>query len=98
MEEKYRKRLEAFTAAKEKFWSEEYPQKTLDEKVNYWAGSLRQSMRWNGESGVDEMAVFSKADYDLWKKREPNIDMLLPLILEKLNLNKKKIMDILGIL
>jgi hypothetical protein len=95
MEDKYKKRLEAFAAAKQKFWAEEYPKKTLDQKINYWSGSLHQQMRWNGESGFDEMAVFSKADYDLWKQHEPYIDSLLPAILEKLNVNKEKVFDLL---
>jgi len=98
MDEKYRKRIEAYDLAKQKFWSDEYPKKTLDQKVNFWAGSLHQQMRWNGESGLDEMAVFSKEDYILWKKREPNIDRLLPDIISKLNLNKEGVYKLLELL
>ncbi len=77
------------------FWVEKYPKMTLDQKINYWSESLHQQMRWNGESGFDEMAVFSKADYDLWKQRESSIDSLLPAILEKLNVNKERVFDLL---
>ena len=61
MTEKMRKRSDQYKAAKEKFWAEEYPVKSFEEKVKYWSGTLHSQMRWNGESGFDEMAVFSKA-------------------------------------
>ncbi|MBE2206754.1 MAG: hypothetical protein IAE84_04160 [Saprospiraceae bacterium] len=77
------------------FWMEKYPKMTLEQKINYWSGSLHQQMRWNGESGFDEMAVFSKADYELWKQHEPRIDSLLPAILEKLNVNRENALALL---
>lgn len=36
MEEKYRKRLEEFAAAKQKFWTEEYPNKRLEQKISFF--------------------------------------------------------------
>ncbi len=68
----------------ENFWDLEYPKKSIQEKIAFWSGSLYSQMRWNGESGFDEMAVFSKSNYLYWKSREPDFDSLLPFIIKKL--------------
>ena len=79
------------------FWKEEYPNKSREEKIKYWSGSLHQQMRWNGESGQDEMAIFSKEDYMHWKLKEPEIEKLLPEILKMLNISIDKVYPLLGI-
>jgi hypothetical protein len=75
----------------EKFWIDEYPLKTLEEKIDYWSGSIRQQIRWNNESGFDEMNVFSKVDYENWKKKEPLIDYILKEVILILKLNSDKV-------
>jgi hypothetical protein len=77
------------------FWREKYNKMTFEEKVKYWSGRLHSQMRWNGESGVDEMAVFSKADYEIWKKYEPEIDELLPHIIKYLTVKEELIYEAL---
>ena len=79
--------------ASKNFWSEEYPKKTFDQKVSYWSGSLHRQMRWNVESGFDEMAVFSKSDYECWKEKEPLIDTILVQVIKILNLNAEEVYE-----
>lgn len=79
----------------DKFWIEEYPRKNFDEKIKYWSANFHQQMRWNGESGLDEMAVFSKDSFESWKMKEPEIDKMFPLIIEKIGLNKEKVYEAL---
>lgn len=97
MNKDYQDRLSKYEDLQNKFWEKEYPQKSKTEKVKYWSGSLHQQMRWNGESGLDEMAVFSVYDYQEWKKKEPKIDELLPEILKMLNISKEKVYPLLAI-
>ena len=73
------------------FWKNIYPKKSYEERVSYWSGSFGRQMRWNGESGVDEFAVFSHSAYCFWKSHEPKIDEMLPTILKILGLNKERI-------
>ena len=77
-------------------WEKEYAQMSFEEKVTYWSASIHQQMRWNNESGVDEMGVFSKQDYDYWKSQEPDIDLLLPHIIQKLPVSEEKVYQALG--
>jgi hypothetical protein len=61
----------------------EYLAKSYEDRVKYWAGTLHQEMRWNGESGLDEYAVFSKAWLDEVKTIEPQIEEMLDEAIEK---------------
>ena len=79
--EEYEKVNELLKNEEQKFWRTEYAKKSREEKVKYWSGMFWHDMRWNGESGVDPMAVFSKTAYISWKNREPDFDELLPEIL-----------------
>lgn len=61
----------------------EYQKKTYLEKVKFWSGNLYQQMRWNGESGYDEYAVFSKKWLESIKEFEPQIEQILDDAIEK---------------
>ncbi len=61
---------------KAKFWREEYPHKTFDEKVSYWASSFHRQMRWQGESDYDEYAIYSPQLYADCKQKEPEFDKI----------------------
>ena len=78
-----------------KFWTEEYPSKDKEGKISFWCGYLHQSIRWNVESGIDELAVFSKNEYDFFKSKDPNFDDLLPQIIQKLGLNEGDVLKAL---
>lgn len=60
-----------------------YQKKTYSEKLKFWSGNLHQQMRWNGESGYDEYAVFSKKWLESTKKIEPLIEQILDDVIEK---------------
>lgn len=61
----------------------EYQKKPYSEKVKFWSGNLHQQMRWNGESGYDEYAVFSKQWLESTKGFEPQIEKILDDVIEK---------------
>jgi hypothetical protein len=91
MNEKYKKRIDDYISSSNKFWSEEYPLKSFEEKIDFWASNIHRQMRWNSESGFDEMDVFSKADYENWKLKDPDFDKLIYYVIKKLNLNADKV-------
>ena len=66
------------------FFEEEYPTFSQEDKAAFWASEFRQQMRWNGESGVNEMYVFGKEEYRFCKEKDPNFDILLPMIAKHL--------------
>ena len=78
------------------FWSEEYPSKDKEEKINFWCGYLHQQIRWNVESGIDALDVFSKSDYNFFKSKDPNFDELLPRIIQKLGLDEGDVLKALN--
>jgi hypothetical protein len=56
---------------------EEYQKMPYPHKLKFWSGNLHQQMRWNGESGVDEYAVFSKAWLEKTLEFEPQIETII---------------------
>lgn len=76
----------------------EYTQKSRAEKITYWCRGLHEAMRHQGEYwGRDEMTLFTPEEYAEWKKQEPEIDLLLPDIFKQLNIDYKKVAELLGI-
>ena len=61
----------------------DYLKKNYEERVKYWSGNLHQQMRWNGESSLDEYAIFSKKWLEEVKQHEPNIERMLEDVFEK---------------
>ena len=59
-----------------RFWSEEYPQLSFEEKVRYWEESTYRTMRTQGEALADEYSEFSKAWYDFAIEHEPDFDRI----------------------
>lgn len=59
------------------FWITIYPKYTFDERIRYWAGTLRQQMRFQAESGLDEYAMFNKGWYEWVKGKEPDFDTVI---------------------
>ncbi len=64
-------------ADEEKFWAETYANYSFDQKVSHWSGSLHRSMRWNGESGYDEYAIYSPEWHAAVLEIEPEIDRIM---------------------
>lgn len=75
--------------ASKKFFEEEYPNLSQEDKAAYWASGFRQQMRWNGESGVNEMYVFDKREYHFCEEKDSDFDNLLPLIAKHLKFSLK---------
>ncbi|MCI4669208.1 MAG: hypothetical protein MRZ79_13820 [Bacteroidia bacterium] len=69
-------------ARKKKAYSD-YLKKNQEERVRYWSGQLHQQMRWNGESGLDEYAIFTKNWLEEVRKFEPNIESILEQVFSK---------------
>ncbi|GAB4194128.1 MAG: hypothetical protein OHK0022_09780 [Roseiflexaceae bacterium] len=70
--------------AMQRFWSEEYPKKTLDERKSYWLQYIYHDMRVMGEVGQDEFGILSKESYRDWKAKDPEIDRILDYVAEQL--------------
>ena len=75
--------------AQNRFWDEEYPNKTFEEKVSYWSGSIHRIIRWTNESVTSGTCTFDKNWYLSCKEQDPNFDELLPYILDKLNYDRE---------
>lgn len=89
-EKRYREIGALVKKSQEDFWSNEYPKKTFEEKINYWSGSFYQQMRWDGGAGIDPLSGFSQKAYLRWKESEPNLEEMLPFILKKLDFSEEK--------
>ena len=93
-QKKYQKIAELM-ALSQQLAKEAYALMPFKEKVTYWAQGIHDSMRSFGEQGHDEMSVFSKREYEIWKSEEPNIDEFLPHILNQLRINHDKVYPLL---
>jgi hypothetical protein len=68
----------------EKYWEEEYPLKSREEKVNEWLAGIHTGMRYQGESTGDEYTQFSPQWYRLVKSREPDFDEIFKDVVKRL--------------
>ncbi|HEU4326161.1 MAG TPA: hypothetical protein VFS21_23675 [Roseiflexaceae bacterium] len=81
--ESYLAKMENHNAMK-RFWREEYPKKTLDERKSYWLQYIYHDMRVMGEVGQDVFGILSKDSYRDWKAKAPEIDCILDDLAEQL--------------
>lgn len=85
-------RRAAEDAAIEKFWKEEFPMKTLEEKISYWTGQIHREMRWQGESTGDEYGSgFTQQWFDECQKLDPDFGKIFPIVAQRLNIDSRKI-------
>ena len=70
--------------SEENFWSEEYPNKSREEKVIYWLASTHKGMRMQGETGQSEYTEFSPKWYERAKSVEPHFDEIFKEVTSKL--------------
>ena len=86
----------------EKFWSEDYPKLSFEDKKAYWFRNIYRSMRDYGEIGYDEYTIFNKESYKEWRTREPDIDLILDYVIKMLsigedeNVIRSKVNQLLG--
>ncbi|GAA3952515.1 hypothetical protein GO495_21610 [Chitinophaga oryziterrae] len=89
--EKSRNDYKAF----EKFRKEEYPKKSLEERIDYWAGLIRKNMKWQGESTGDEYdGMFTKEWFDENVEFDPEFDKIFSAVAKKLELDMNKVLEI----
>jgi len=63
-----------------RFWKEEYPNLSIEEKAKYWAGGLFRSMRMQEESNQSPYAIYSENWLRETLNADPNFLELLPQI------------------
>ena len=66
------------------FWSEEYPNKSKEERVMYWLASTHKGMRMQGEIGQSEYSEFSSKWYKRVKSVEPDFDEIFKEVVAKI--------------
>lgn len=81
----------------EDHWIEKYHSMSSKEKVKFWSGYIGRQMRWNNESGIDEMEVFNVPDFKIWLKYEPNILKVLKGVIMVLRLDEDVVLSRIGI-
>jgi len=78
------KEIQEFDNSMNKFWYEEYPKMSLEEKKKYWLAETHKGMRTQGEAFGDEYSEFSKKWYDFAKEHEPNFDDIFDYVTKNL--------------
>jgi hypothetical protein len=78
-------------ARQKKFWSEEYPQMSLENKIIYWRKDVFNAMQFQEENERDPYSAFSKDWMDYHRSVEPEFDKILPEIVKRLSLNEGKV-------
>ncbi len=63
---------------------EKYQAMSLEERKSGMLREAWQSIRWQGESGYDEYAMFTKEAYQSWKSRDSQIDEILDFVIKHL--------------
>lgn len=76
----------------EKFRTEEYPKKSLDEKIAYWAESIQTNMKWQGDLNGDAYdGMFTKqwfADNTIF---DPEFEKIFSAVATQLQLDMDKV-------
>lgn len=78
------KEVEKAKQTSELFWKDEYPTLPFDEKKKVWLRYFWQAIRWQGESTNDELVIFNPKNYTTWKGFEPEIDIILDFVIDRL--------------
>ncbi len=74
--------IKALEAAAEKFWKTEYPQKSFEQRCDYWRDTMEKGMREQEKLGLPPFSVFNKAWYESVKEQEPDIDSIIKVLFE----------------
>lgn len=61
----------------------DYPQFSLEQKINFWCETLNTDMREQTKGGFDPYAIFSKMWYIAAKRDESNIEMIMNEVFKK---------------
>lgn len=63
---------------------ENYHDMSENDQAAHWVGYIYRGMRWAGEDGYDEISILDRKELEMWKKLDPTIERLMPIILEGL--------------
>jgi hypothetical protein len=74
--------IKSLEAAAEKFWKTEYPQKSFEQRCEYWRENLEKGIREQEKLGLPPFSVFNKAWYESVKEQEPEIDLIINVLFE----------------
>ena len=69
--------IKALEVAADKFWKEEYPKKSFDERCHYWKETMEKGMKEQEKLGLPAFSVFNKSWYDSVNEQEPEIDQII---------------------
>jgi hypothetical protein len=72
--------LKSLKASVDKFWNEEYPRKSFEEKVDYWKKTMEKGMLEQKNLGLPQFGIFSKQWYESVKEQENDIDRIVDTI------------------
>jgi len=74
--------IKELEAAADKFWKEEYPKKSFEQKADYWKKTLEKGMSEQEKMGLPAFGIFNKQWYESVKEQEPEIDTMLAHLFE----------------
>lgn len=79
----------------EKFIQEEYPKKSLEERIVYWTELIQKNMKWQGEMNDDEYdGMFTKEWFDDNVTFDPEFNKIFTAVATNLQLDMDKVMKI----
>jgi hypothetical protein len=70
-----------------KFWSEEYPAMSFENKIIYWRKDVFNAMQFQTEQSGDPYSAFNKDWMDYHLAQEPDFKKILPEIVKRLSLD-----------
>ena len=75
--------VKKFLEEEEHFNKEVYPKMSFDEKVNYWANALHDSMRLRGSNGYGQKVAFTPEWHQEMLEYDPDFDLIMDVVFEK---------------
>jgi hypothetical protein len=79
----------------EKFMREDYPKKSLDDKILYWSELIQKNMKWQEEINGDEYdGMFTKEWFDDNVTFDPEFNKIFTAVAKNLQLDMTKVMAI----
>lgn len=74
--------LKKIREAEQRFWKEQYPQMTFEERVRHWADTLGKGLRAQQKGGLDPYEIFSAGWYESVRELEPDFDRIMDAVFE----------------
>ncbi len=84
LQQKLRRLYEESKQKDDKFWKDEYPTITREEKVKVWVAIIHTGMRSQGDVTGDEYTQFTPAWYQSAKSTEPGFDDIFKDVVKRL--------------